>query len=262
MSRNRRQFMRPNAPQVKWGREHMLRTMGEQIENNASAINLAGLAITPKTSIRAAINSLGDTGGRILLSEGVWVFNDLLEIDKPVELVALSPGTARFKRPATNAAGMIKVTSSGREFTSGTEKRGVVFDGIKFDDRNDSDTTNTVLIENHRTMVRDCLIVSGCKQRTATFYVSGKSYCSFIQNTFDESSASGNHILFDGSSLYNRVIGNLFLDSSAADPTVYFGNSAGNSVIVGNVAATNGEYSVKGSANNVVTGNFGTVTTR
>jgi len=262
MSRNRRQFMKPTNPQVKWGRYHMLRTMGDQIESNASRMNAFGLVITPKTSIREAINTLGDAGGRILLSDGVWVFHGLLEIEKPVEIVSMTPGMARFKRPAANAVGMIKVTEAGREFTSGTEKRGVILDGIKFEDENVANSTNTVLIQAHRTEVRNCLVINSCKQRAATFCVSGKNYCSFINNTFDESAPSGNHILFDGATLYNRVLNNLFVNSSGADPSVYFGNSAENSVIVGNVAATNGAYSVLGAANNVVTGNFGTVTTR
>ena len=71
----------------------------------AERLNSLGPIFSPDTSIRKAIDSLGDEGGRIFLSEGVWDFgNANLFIKKPnVHLISTSPGNTIFRRTISSA---------------------------------------------------------------------------------------------------------------------------------------------------------------
>lgn len=264
MSRNRYQHMKPTSPQVVFNRSHALRTIGGQIESNASTVNSMGLVITPKTSIREAINTLGNAGGRILLSEGVWTFYGALSIDKPVELVSMSPGMTTFKRPAENTAGMVVVNiQDTRSLSAQDVKRGVVISGIRFDDRTTTSSVPSILSLGSMLTVKDCLVVSGpSKAAVPTFQVYGKSWATFIGNVFADPSPAGHHIFINSASSYNQVLNNKFDITNSSYASVYLDDAVTNSVIVGNVAATDGKYSVKTGNGNTVVGNFGTVTSR
>ena len=77
-------FRRGNKkPQVVWSADHKLRTVGRQIESEAGLDSSLGPIVTPKMSIREAIGMLGNVGGRLFFTEGVWAFDEAITIGIP-----------------------------------------------------------------------------------------------------------------------------------------------------------------------------------
>lgn len=214
-----------------------------------------GTVIRPGQSIERAIISLGDDGGRILLSEGTYPIEATITVDRPnVSIVAISPHRTLIKRTITTSSPLIQVTSDY-----------VMISGIRFDDSNA--TAAAVKLEGDYASVSNCrfddcynaVVVTGEWCRVSdNLVVSADNYAIHATSTARQTQITGNRIVpvaayavrVDGVTPGAAIIGNVF-DESNANGTASYSGSAANNVARGanagassasNMANTYNEY--------------------
>jgi len=205
-------------PQVIWSVDHKLRTTGRQIEAEAGIYGGLGPVITPLTSIREAVGMLGKRGGRLLFSEGVWVFDGSISIDVPdIHFLSTSPGRTIFKRPSTSSATSSLITLSAD---------GAIIDGIRFIDKVEQ---AVITCSGTRGTVKNCVFEDVYKGVTVS-----SNWCAIRDCDFLAVDQTGNKrvVEFTGSASNGLVLGNIF---QALGGTVYLGDSVSKTAVLSNV---------------------------
>ena len=231
-------------PTGMWTNDHHLRGIGRQIEVLSQKMGDIGYVITPQTPLIEAIRKMDKLGGRILLSEGTWLFYGRLDVPRSIELVSLSPGRTIFKRHASWDAASLRLT--------GTE---CVIDGVRFLDAAGV-VRHTVEVTGARCFIKNCTFESVA----AGVSLSGSSDYSAVQNNLFVA-ATADHFITGSGVDYLQITGNRFITHAAVKSSVFLDNTVEKSLVVGNVADSSaGNYRYKTGLGTVVEHNIGTVT--
>ena len=232
----------------------MLR-ISDTLNQIAMKLGDIGTVLRPGQSIERAIISLGDDGGRILLSEGTYPIEASITVDRPnVSIVAMSPHRTLIKRTIETSDPLIQVSSDY-----------VMISGIRFDDANA--TGAAVKVAGNYGSVSGCRFddvykaveVTGSWCRVSdNLVVSSDSYAVHATSASRQTQITGNRIAsvaayavrVDGITPGAVIIGNVF-DESSGNGTASYSGSAVNNVARGanagassasNMANTYNEY--------------------
>lgn len=171
---------------------------GVQVREQLDVGDVLGQIITPAISLKAAIGLVmgtkGASGGRLLFGEGVWQFNQGLEIACPkLEIVALYPGSTIFRRSVAAASGdsLLRLTAQR-----------VKIHGIRFEEPlNTSEVT--IKISANKCVVDRCEM----SQVYGAVELASADYCRVTDNIVDTYTLAS-PIFLSGTSSFNTLSDN------------------------------------------------------
>lgn len=206
-----------DRPQIIYTDDNRLRTIGHQLEASELTNRTIGPIASPSKSLRDIIGLFDNSGGRIFLTEGEWIFNDVISTARnSVHIISTSPGKTVFKRPSAKASSSPMMSFTGDD---------IILEGIRFIDEGNTTSTNVLSFSGQRCQVKDCVFEDAYGGVT----VSG-SWCSIKDNTF--TTLQGYAVELTGSASNCIVSGNLIQDDGGS---VYLGDSVSEVAVVSNV---------------------------
>lgn len=201
------------------------------------ATSALGVVMTPDMTLEQAIALASDqksAGGRIFVSEGVWDFNaagSSIAVSG-LQIIALSPGKAYFRRAVTPTGSMLTVTGSSTRI-----------EGITFIDTLGSKSAIDVQADN--VSIERCVFSNVYLAIETSASISGL----VVWDNRVDANRGFDWLLIGAACTLARIIGNTIL---AANKSLYaFSPGVINSSFVNNVHAPTGSISIAPNAGNV-----------
>lgn len=203
-------------PQIIWGNDYRLRTMGQQAEAEATINGGLEPVFSDRYSLRQIVGNVGTEGGRVFLTEGIWFFDGSMTIGtKNLHIYSTSPGRTIFKRASTGSTAESMLIFEGE---------GVTIEGVRFID-NMASARAVIELDGQRSTVRDCVfedVSNGVK-------VEGADWCAVRDCRF--TSVTTNAVEYSGTCEGGMVTGNI-VETNGGD--IYLGDNVSGTVVTGN----------------------------